>query len=73
MPLERLLDAAQGMGDAPAHSIYHLLWGNVDQGADWAERAIDERDLSISLYLRFVVSKDLRGSLRWPKQIRYSR
>ena len=67
MPLERLLDAAQSRGDAPAHSIFHLLCGNVDQGADWAEKAIDERDLSISIYLRFVVSKDLRASPRWPK------
>jgi TolB-like protein/tetratricopeptide (TPR) repeat protein len=67
MPLERSLDAAQGIGDAPAHSIFHLLCGDVDQGADWAEKAIDERDLSISIYLRFVVSKDLRASLRWPK------
>jgi len=67
IPLERLLDAAQGMGDAPAHSIFHLLCGNVDRGADWAEKAIDERDLSISIYLRFVVSKDLRASPRWPK------
>jgi hypothetical protein len=38
----------------------------VDQGADWAEKAIEERDLSISIYLRFVVSKDLRVSPRWP-------
>ena len=67
MPLERSLDAAQAIGDAPAHAIFHLLCGDVDQGADWAEKAIDERDLSISIYLRFVVSKDLRASLRWPK------
>jgi tetratricopeptide (TPR) repeat protein len=67
MPLVQLLDVAQGIGDAPAHSIFHLLCGNVEQGADWAEKAIDERDLSISIYLRFVVSKDLRASPRWSK------
>jgi hypothetical protein len=66
IPLERLLDEAQRIGDAPAHSIFHLLCGNVDQGADWAEKAIDERDLSILIYLRFVVSKNLRTSPRWP-------
>ena len=66
-PLERLLDDAQGIGDAPARAIFHLLCGNVDQGADWAEKAIDQRDLSISIYLRFVVSKSLRASPRWPK------
>ncbi|HSY07621.1 MAG TPA: hypothetical protein VK820_03695 [Steroidobacteraceae bacterium] len=67
MPLERLLDAAQRIGDAPAHAIFHLLCGHVDQGADWAVKALEERDLSISIYLRFVVSKDLKASPRWPQ------
>jgi hypothetical protein len=29
--------------------------------------AIEERDLSISIYLRFVISNGLRASPRWPK------
>jgi serine/threonine-protein kinase len=67
VPLEQLLGAAQASGDAPAHALFHLLCGDVDQGADWAETAIAERDISIAIYLRFVVSKDLRASPRWPK------
>jgi serine/threonine-protein kinase len=67
LPLEQLLGAAQGIGDAPAHALFHLLCGDVDQGADWAEKAIEERDLSISIYLRFVVSNALRASPRWPR------
>jgi len=67
LPLLRVLDAAQGIGDAPAHALFHLLSGDVDRGADWSERAIDERDLPILIYLRFVVSKELRASRRWPK------
>ena len=67
LPLERLLGEAQQAGDAPAHALFHLLCGDVDQGADWAEKAIEERDLSISIYLRFVVSNGLRASPRWPK------
>ena len=34
---------------------------------DWAEKAIDQRDLSMMFYLRFMVSKGLRPSPRWPK------
>jgi TolB-like protein len=66
-PLEQLLAATQGIGDAPAHALFHLLCGDLDQAADWSEKAIEERDLSISIYLRFVVSKDLRASPRWGK------
>lgn len=48
--------------EAPARAIFHLRCGEVDRGADWAEKAIDERDLLISIYLRFVVSQGLRAS-----------
>jgi hypothetical protein len=49
-------------------SIFHLLCGEVDEGADWAEKAINEHDLSMRMiYLRFVVCKELRASHRWPK------
>jgi hypothetical protein len=68
LPLEHLLGEARGgVGDAPAHALFHLLCGDVGQGADWAEKAIAERDLWISIHLRFVVSNGLRASPRWPK------
>jgi hypothetical protein len=35
-------------------------------GADPAKRAIDQCDLTMKVYLRFVVCKDLRASHRWP-------
>jgi hypothetical protein len=51
-----------------AHALFHLLCGERDQGADWAEKAIKEHDLSMTtIYLRFVVCKGLRASHRWPK------
>jgi len=53
-------------GAAPL-ALFHLLCGDVDRGADWAESAIDEHDQSITVYLRFVASKPLRASPRWPK------
>ena len=60
------LGSGEAPGDARAHALYHLLSGEVDQGADWVERAIEQRDSSMMLYLRFVVCKGLRASHRWP-------
>ncbi len=59
--------ASGSLGHAHVRALFHLLNGEVAQGADWAEKAIEERDLAIMLYLRFVVSKGLRASDRWPK------
>ncbi len=61
------LGAGEALGDARAHAVFHLLCGEIDEGADWAEKAIEERDPSMMYYLRFVVSKGLRASHRWPK------
>jgi len=65
--LVKALGSGETPGDSRAHALFHLLCGEVDQGADWAEKAIDERDSSMILYLRYVVSKGLRKSPRWPK------
>ena len=55
-------------GDARSLALYHLLCGEVDTGADWAEKAINEYDLAMrTIYIRFVVCKQLRASHRWPK------
>jgi TolB-like protein/Flp pilus assembly protein TadD len=61
------LGSGESQGDARARALFHLLCGEIDQGADWAEKAIEERDPSMMYYLRFVVSKGLRASHRWPK------
>jgi tetratricopeptide (TPR) repeat protein len=65
--LMQALGSGERIGDARAHALYHLVCGEIDQGADWAEKAVEERDSSMMLYLRFVVSKGLRASHRWPK------
>ena len=65
--LAKALGSGEAMGDARAHALFHLLCGEVDRGADWAEKAIEQRDSSMMLYLRFVVSKGLRASHRWPR------
>jgi len=65
--LANALGSGEAIGDARAHALFHLLCGEVDEGADWAEKAIEERDGSMMVYLRYVVSKRLRASHRWPK------
>ncbi len=61
------LGSGEAVGDARNNAIFHLLCGELDEGADWAEKAIKERDLSMMIYLRFAVCKGLRASHRWPK------
>jgi TolB-like protein/Tfp pilus assembly protein PilF len=65
--LLQALGSGETPGDARAHALYHLLCGELDPGADWVERAIEQRDASMMVYLRFVVCKGLRASRRWPK------
>jgi len=71
--LAKALGSGEAIGDARAHALYHLLCGEIEEGADWAEKAIEQHDSSMMLYLRFVVSKRLRASHRWPKIARMMR
>ncbi len=61
------LGSAEALGDARAHALFHLICGEIDQGADWVEKAIEQRDSSMRFYLGFVICKGLRASHRWPK------
>jgi hypothetical protein len=65
--LAQLLGSSEAPGDARAHTLFHLLTGEVDRGADWAEKAIEQRHQSVMFYLRFAVCKKLRASHSWPK------
>jgi serine/threonine-protein kinase len=47
-------------------AVFHLLCGDVDQGADWAEKAIEQRDPLMIFFLRLTFAKALRSSARWP-------
>lgn len=67
MTESHLLERALRAGDAHVDAQFHLLCGDVDQGGDWTEKAIEERDQSRFAYLRFVVCKELRASRYWPK------
>jgi tetratricopeptide (TPR) repeat protein len=64
--LANALGSGEAPGDARAHALFHLLCGEIDEGADWVEKAVAQRDSSMMVYLRYVVSKSLRASHRWP-------
>jgi hypothetical protein len=57
----------EAIGDARAHALFHLICGQIDPGADWVEKAIEQHDSSMRFYLGFVICKALRASKRWPK------
>ena len=61
------LGSAEAIGDARAQALFHLICGEIDQGADWVEKAIEQKDPSMRFYLGFVICKGLRASHRWPK------
>jgi eukaryotic-like serine/threonine-protein kinase len=65
--LYRTPGSGERFGDSRSQTVYHLLTGDIDAGADWMERAIVERDHSISYYARFVIARQLRASHRWPR------
>jgi tetratricopeptide (TPR) repeat protein len=48
-----------------ARSVYHLICSEMDEAADWAEKAIAQREPTIVGFLRSPVAKDLRASPRW--------
>jgi eukaryotic-like serine/threonine-protein kinase len=45
---------------------YHLLIGNIAEAADWAEKAIEERNPGIVYYVLSPMAKPLRDSPHWP-------
>jgi hypothetical protein len=60
------LSEQEQISERSARTAYNGGAG-VHQGADWAEKAIEERDQSMMVYLRFAACKGLRASHRWPK------
>jgi TolB-like protein/Flp pilus assembly protein TadD len=61
------LGSGEVLGRARAHALFHLICGEIDQAADWVQKAIEQRDSSMRFYLGFVICRGLRASHRWPK------
>ncbi len=47
-------------------AFYHLVQGQVEQAADWAEKCIEQRDPGTTYFLRLPLAAALRSSARWP-------
>jgi TolB-like protein/Tfp pilus assembly protein PilF len=60
------LGDGKGCGGPLAFFFYHLLCSEIDEAADWAEKAIEEREARILLSLLMSPAKELRSSSRWP-------
>jgi Tfp pilus assembly protein PilF len=61
------LGSGDTFGNCRARAVYYFLCGDIERGADWAEKALEESDYAMVFYLRFVVCKGLRASSRWPR------
>ncbi len=45
---------------------YHLICSEIEQAADWAEKAMEQREPWVIFLLMLPHAKDLRQSSRWP-------
>lgn len=43
-----------------------LLCAEIDRAADWTEKALDQRDPLMVMFLQLPLAKDLHASGRWP-------
>ena len=71
--LSRSAAVLQKLGDGTAYDasrgflFYHLICSEIDQAAEWAGKAIEQRSPTMPWFLRLPMAKDLRSSSHWPK------
>jgi TolB-like protein/Tfp pilus assembly protein PilF len=63
----RELGDGNARGAAFGYAFYHLWNSDFEEAADWAERAIVQRDFALLYVLPFRFAEGLRRSSRWPK------
>ena len=63
----KLLGAGESYGTSRGLAAFYSLCGGIDAAADWCERAIEERDPSILVFLQSKSGEPLRASSRWPR------
>jgi hypothetical protein len=63
--IEPLLARAEYV-DPIGPAIFHLVCGNLDATADWAERAIEQRQPAVLFFLNGHATA-LRNTARWPE------
>jgi hypothetical protein len=65
--VSRGLGSGEAYGAPKGLAIFHICCGEIDLAADWAAKAIEERDSMVALFLRSLMGKPLRASPHWPK------
>jgi TolB-like protein/Tfp pilus assembly protein PilF len=60
------LSPGQAYGAPRGFATFHLICDEVDRAADWTEKAIDQRDPLMLIFLQLPLAKALRSSARWP-------
>jgi serine/threonine protein kinase/Tfp pilus assembly protein PilF len=60
------LKPGRAYGAPRALATFHLLCGEIEKAADWTEKAIEQHDPLLLLFLRGPLGKALRSSSRWP-------
>jgi TolB-like protein/Tfp pilus assembly protein PilF len=63
--LEKLA-LAEAYGTPLGLMFFHLVCAEIDKAAHWAEKAIEQRDTRMIMFLSLPLMKTLRSSLRWP-------
>jgi eukaryotic-like serine/threonine-protein kinase len=67
---EQLLAEFEPAGASLGFASFHLQCGEVDEAADWIEKAIEERHPFIIRFLNGPVAQALRSSDRWLKLVK---
>ena len=71
---ERANGLMRELGEAPrplmGRVLYHLACSEIDQAADWYERAINARDPFALVFANVPFADTFRASSRWPKLAR---
>jgi serine/threonine-protein kinase len=66
---QRLFDtlaSANGYDDPIGPAMYYLVLGDLDGTADWAEKAVEERQPAVFFFLH-AHAKALKSTSRWPR------
>ncbi|HEX5109055.1 MAG TPA: protein kinase [Vicinamibacterales bacterium] len=64
------------LGDGSAYHtslgffMFHLMCAEWERAADWAAKAIEQREPTTLFFLKHPMSRDLRASARWPELAR---
>jgi len=67
----RAAELLRQMGDAPPSAfgrvLYHLICSEIDEAADWYEKAIEQREQFAIVFALAPITQELRESHRWPR------